>query len=110
MGLKLPMKGLSQSSLPHASCAKETAMGGGNVTTFNHNCVWCRHGQQFRHGRDAAHNPPVGQAFADEIFRVYATGHLEMKLTAVNANEQVTRMIGPATAGVRGRERVSETD
>jgi anti-sigma regulatory factor (Ser/Thr protein kinase) len=52
----------------------------------------------------------IGQAFADEIFRVYATGHPEMKLTAVNANEQVTRMIGRATAGVRGRERASETD
>ena len=45
----------------------------------------------------------IGQAFADEIFRVYATGHPEMKLTAVNANEQVTRMIGRATPGVRGR-------
>jgi anti-sigma regulatory factor (Ser/Thr protein kinase) len=52
----------------------------------------------------------IGQAFADEIFRVYATGHPELKLTAVNANEQVTRMIGRATAGVRGRERASETD
>jgi hypothetical protein len=52
----------------------------------------------------------IGQAFADEIFCVYATGHPEMKLTAVNANEQVTRMVGRATAAVRGRERVSETD
>ncbi len=39
----------------------------------------------------------IGRAFADEIFRVYATGHPEMKLTAVNANEQVTRMIRRAT-------------
>jgi STAS-like domain of unknown function (DUF4325) len=40
----------------------------------------------------------IGQAFADEIFRVYATGHPELKLTVVNANEQVSRMIGRATA------------
>ncbi len=46
----------------------------------------------------------IGQAFADEIFRVYATGHPELKLTAVNANEQVTRMIRRATAGAREQE------
>ncbi len=85
-------------------------MGSAVVTTFNHNCVSCPHGQQFRHGRDAAHYPQIGQTFADEMFRVYGTGHPEMKLTAFNANEQVTRIIGRATAGVRGRERVSETD
>ena len=45
----------------------------------------------------------IGQAFADEIFRVYATGHPEMKLTAVNANDQVTRMIRRATAAARER-------
>lgn len=39
----------------------------------------------------------IGQAFADEIFRVYATEHPEMKLTAVNANKQVSRMIRRAT-------------
>jgi anti-sigma regulatory factor (Ser/Thr protein kinase) len=43
----------------------------------------------------------IGQAFADEIFRVYATAHPEMKLTAVNANEHVTRMIRRATSGDR---------
>jgi anti-sigma regulatory factor (Ser/Thr protein kinase) len=51
----------------------------------------------------------IGQAFADEIFRVYATGHPEMKLTVVNANEQVTRMIRRATAGARGKN-ASGTD
>jgi DNA-binding transcriptional ArsR family regulator/anti-sigma regulatory factor (Ser/Thr protein kinase) len=45
----------------------------------------------------------IGQAFADEIFRVYATGHPEMTLTAENANEQVNRMIRRATAGARGQ-------
>jgi DNA-binding transcriptional ArsR family regulator len=43
----------------------------------------------------------IGQAFADEIFRVYATGHPEMKLSAVNANKAVTRMIRRATAAAR---------
>ena len=85
-------------------------MGSADFAACNHICVWCPRGQQFRHGRDAAQNPPIGQAFADEMFRVYATDHPEMKLTAVNANEQVTRIIGRATAGVRGRERVSATD
>jgi anti-sigma regulatory factor (Ser/Thr protein kinase) len=40
----------------------------------------------------------IGQAFADEIFRVYATEHPEMKLTVVNANEDVIRMIRRADA------------
>jgi DNA-binding transcriptional ArsR family regulator len=44
----------------------------------------------------------IGQAFADEIFRVYATAHPEMKLTAVNANKRVTQMIRRATAAARG--------
>jgi hypothetical protein len=43
----------------------------------------------------------IGQAFADEIFRVYATAHPEMKLTAVNANKRVTQMIHRATAAAR---------
>lgn len=40
----------------------------------------------------------IGQAFADEIFRVYATEHPEMKLTVVNANQDVMRMITRARA------------
>jgi DNA-binding transcriptional ArsR family regulator/anti-sigma regulatory factor (Ser/Thr protein kinase) len=44
----------------------------------------------------------IGQAFADEIFRVYANGHPETRLTAVNANEHVTRMIRRATSGATG--------
>jgi anti-sigma regulatory factor (Ser/Thr protein kinase)/biotin operon repressor len=35
----------------------------------------------------------VGQAFADEIFRVFATAHPEVKLAHVNASDQVARMI-----------------
>ena len=40
----------------------------------------------------------IGQAFADEIFRVYAADHPEIKLVAANANEQVSHMIGRAVA------------
>jgi DNA-binding transcriptional ArsR family regulator len=40
----------------------------------------------------------IGQAFADEIFRVFAAVHPDIKLVAVNTNEDVTRMIGRARA------------
>ena len=40
----------------------------------------------------------IGQAFADEIFRVYATDHPTMKLTPIHANEQVNQMIRRAVA------------
>ena len=43
----------------------------------------------------------IGQAFADEIFRVYATDHPEIKLVAVHANEQVSHMIGRALAAAK---------
>jgi DNA-binding transcriptional ArsR family regulator len=43
----------------------------------------------------------IGQAFADEIFRVFAAAHPEIKLVAVNTNEDVRRMIGRAQAGER---------
>jgi STAS-like domain of unknown function (DUF4325)/Putative addiction module component len=35
----------------------------------------------------------IGKAFADEIFRVYAANHREIKLIAYNVNEQVNPMI-----------------
>jgi hypothetical protein len=40
----------------------------------------------------------VGQAFADEIFRVYAKAHPEVELQPVNAAPQVQQMIARATA------------
>jgi DNA-binding MarR family transcriptional regulator len=43
----------------------------------------------------------IGQAFADEIFRVYAMEHPEIKLVAHNANEQVSQMIGRALAAAK---------
>lgn len=35
----------------------------------------------------------IGQAFADEIFRVFAIQHPEVELTAVHANNKVKQMI-----------------
>ncbi len=43
----------------------------------------------------------IGQAFADEIFRVFASAHPDLKLTAVNANKQVSRMIARAIAAAK---------
>lgn len=40
----------------------------------------------------------IGQAFADEIFRVYANSHPEVELMPVNASEQVRQMIARAKA------------
>ncbi|WP_217361867.1 STAS-like domain-containing protein [Paraburkholderia agricolaris] len=40
----------------------------------------------------------VGQAFADEIFRVYAKGHPEVELQPIHATPQIQQMITRATA------------
>ncbi len=45
----------------------------------------------------------IGQAFADEIFRVYATAHPAVKLTPIHANDDVNRMIRRAIAGTKSR-------
>lgn len=37
--------------------------------------------------------PTIGQAFADEVFRVFATKHPEIQIQAINANEAVQFMI-----------------
>jgi hypothetical protein len=37
--------------------------------------------------------PTVGQAFADEIFRVFANEHPNLELIPVHANSEVKRMI-----------------
>lgn len=41
----------------------------------------------------------IGQAFADEIFRVFASQHPEIELRAIGANEGVARMIANARSG-----------
>jgi anti-sigma regulatory factor (Ser/Thr protein kinase) len=49
---------------------------------------------QFRNVQlDFAEVPEIGQAFADEIFRVFALAHPEIVLEAINANPDVQRMI-----------------
>jgi len=40
----------------------------------------------------------VGQAFADEVFRVFPAEHPTVELLAVNANEQVSRMMSRAVS------------
>jgi hypothetical protein len=40
----------------------------------------------------------IGQAFADEIFRVFAKSNPEIRLVAINTNEQVQAMINMASA------------
>jgi hypothetical protein len=35
----------------------------------------------------------VGQAFADEIFRVWKNAHKDIKVTVINANENILLMI-----------------
>src|SRR3972149_12322968 len=43
--------------------------------------------------------PSIGQAFADEIFRVFANRHPEIELSAIHANSEVKRMIERAKSG-----------
>ncbi len=48
--------------------------------------------------------PIIGQAFADEIFRVFAREHPEIEIFAMNANSQVKRMIERAKSGLAEKE------
>jgi anti-sigma regulatory factor (Ser/Thr protein kinase)/biotin operon repressor len=59
----------------------------------------------------------IGQAFSDEIFRVFGTAHPDIQLHAINANSEVKRMIERARSGVsvpveteNAQERVSGAD
>lgn len=47
----------------------------------------------------------IGQAFADEIFRVYANAHAEINIIYFNANEEVTKMINRALTLKREEEK-----
>jgi anti-sigma regulatory factor (Ser/Thr protein kinase)/biotin operon repressor len=44
----------------------------------------------------------IGQAFADEIFRVFANRHPEIELTVIKANSAVKRMVDRAKSGEAG--------
>jgi uncharacterized protein (DUF1330 family) len=50
----------------------------------------------------------IGQAFADEIFRVFANRHPEIVLKVMNANEYVQQMINRAIAQRERDRRASE--
>ena len=41
----------------------------------------------------------IGQAYADEIFRVYATQHPAIEMHAIKVNSQVKQMIARARSG-----------
>jgi len=45
----------------------------------------------------------IGQAFADQIFRVFAREHPEIELVPVNTNAEVKRMIQRALAASNER-------
>ena len=40
--------------------------------------------------------PTIGQAFADEIFRVFANSHPEISIVPIKQNSEVKRMIEAA--------------
>jgi anti-sigma regulatory factor (Ser/Thr protein kinase)/biotin operon repressor len=44
---------------------------------------------------DFANVPMIGQAFADEIFRVFAHEHPEIEIVPIHQNSEVKRMIAP---------------
>jgi hypothetical protein len=46
--------------------------------------------------------PAIGQAFADEIFRVYRAAHPEVAVVAVNMNETVRFMVERARRSAAG--------
>ena len=46
--------------------------------------------------------PNIGQAFADEIFRVFSKQHPDIRLTSINTNVEVSKMIERAKAGLIG--------
>jgi hypothetical protein len=52
--------------------------------------------------------PEIGPAFADELFRVFANAHPQVQLVAVQANEEVVRMIARArgSRNILPRERL----
>jgi anti-sigma regulatory factor (Ser/Thr protein kinase) len=48
----------------------------------------------------------IGQAFADEIFRVFAKSHPDLELTPINANPQVQQMVNAALSQWRSEVQI----
>lgn len=53
---------------------------------------------------DFSEVPTIGQAFADEIFRVFASQHPEIHISSVNENHEVSQMIERAKSGEVSKE------
>lgn len=53
---------------------------------------------------DFSEVPSIGQAFSDEIFRVFVNQHPEVTLIPMHANSEVKRMIARATSGIAHSE------
>ena len=51
----------------------------------------------------------IGQAFADEVFRVFALKHPEIELMAIKANSEVKRMIHRARAKLSPNQSLNRT-
>ena len=51
----------------------------------------------------------IGQAFADEIFRVFANQHPQIVLDVIHANSQIKRMIERAKSGITAPETTIDT-
>jgi hypothetical protein len=43
----------------------------------------------------------IGQAFADEVFRVFPLAHPEVELVSLNSNKEVSQMISHVLEGAR---------
>jgi anti-sigma regulatory factor (Ser/Thr protein kinase)/biotin operon repressor len=54
--------------------------------------------------------PTIGQAFADEIFRVFAREHPGMELYISHANSEIKRMVARAQSGQVERETIEEAE
>ena len=52
--------------------------------------------------------PTIGQAFADEIFRVFAADHPGVELISIHANSEVKRMIDRARFGLKALNQLSK--
>jgi anti-sigma regulatory factor (Ser/Thr protein kinase) len=59
---------------------------------------------------DFEHVPSIGQSFADEVFRVFALDHPQIRLIPINASSEVKRMIARASGGLRHTDPPREPD
>jgi hypothetical protein len=70
----------------------------GQIVEFCHAWIKCKLGPRRFHVRGRVNVQRIVQAFADEIFRVFARSHPNIDLQFENANDDVTRMFKRAQA------------